>query len=66
MAASGKVGIEEDVDTHKEDGVEIAHAGPEYAFLGCQVIAYRRLRHVSEEYRLYLGVHTPSPSVVVG
>ena len=66
MAASGKVGIEEDVNTHKEDGVEIAHAGPEGAFLGCQAIAYRRLRQVSEGYRLYLGVHTSSPSVVLG
>lgn len=34
-AVSGKVGIEEDVDTHEEDGIEATDTGPESMFLGC-------------------------------
>lgn len=34
-AVSGKVGIEEDVDTHEEDGIEATDTGPESMFLSC-------------------------------
>lgn len=39
--ASGKVGIEEDVDAYEEDGIEATDTGPESIFLGCSAITWR-------------------------
>lgn len=39
-AASGEVGVEEDVDAHKEDGIDTADASPEGVSLGCSAITW--------------------------
>ena len=39
-AASGEVGVEEDVDAHEEDGVDTADASPEGVSLGCSAITW--------------------------
>lgn len=43
-AASGEVGVKEEVDTHEEDGVEAADPGPEGVFLGCWAVTCRVAR----------------------
>ena len=59
--ASGEVGVEEDVDTHEQDGVEATHTGPESVFLGCPAIAWRREeeeRETDEDHRATLRIPT--------
>lgn len=40
--ASGKVGVEEDIYTDEQDGIEATYAGPEGVLLGYSAIAWRR------------------------
>lgn len=42
VAASGEIGIEEDVGTQEDDGIETTDAGPESVLLGCLAITWRR------------------------
>lgn len=52
--ASGKVGVQEDVDTHEQDGIEATHTGPESMSLGCLAITWRKWeeeRETDEEHR---------------
>lgn len=41
---SGEVGVQEDVDTHEEDGIEATDTGPESVFLGHLAITWRGLQ----------------------
>lgn len=61
---SGEVGVEEDVDTHEEDGVEATDAGPESMFLGCSGVTWRGWEAGTDEgHRLPPGALASSPAV---
>lgn len=63
-AASGEVGVKEEVDTHEEDGVEAADPGPEGVFLGCWAITCRGCQDGPDEGRRIIpGALASSPAV---
>lgn len=43
VAASGEVGIEEDVDAHEQDSIEPTHTRPEKAFLERLAVTWKGL-----------------------